>query len=117
MWFTQHQETSLFRSFALTNAAQTIKEERGVTFGLNIVNNGSQIIYLKFYDVAGTVVVGTSPVKEIYAVAANSVLFIPPTSVFLQYFLNGIKAAVVTGISDSDATAPTVLPYVEIKYS
>lgn len=106
-----------FRSTSLTNAIQVVKSTTGNIYGINIINKSFEIVYVKLFD-ASVVTLGTSVPVETIAVAANSVYRSNPTNIpFAFHNINSIKIVAVTGIADTDVTAPTVPLLIEIKYN
>lgn len=109
----------IYRDTALTNVVVGIATQQSDLIGWNIINPNSSTIYVKFYDVAssGTVTAGVTEPVKVLMVPANSTVYMEYNRHQSQYyFVNGICAISVTGLADSNTTAPTTATYVEIYY-
>lgn len=107
-----------YRDNALTNVAVGVYGSPCELTGWNIINPNTSDVYVKFYNgTSGTVTVGTT--------TPEMTLFVPPSaSVVLEhrkgsgqhYFRTAMTVACVTGLADSNSTAPTTAIYCEILY-
>lgn len=101
------------RLTALTNVAQNIKSSQASLYGFNIINTNASVVYVKFYDVAAaSVTVGTTAVKHTIKLESNESKFILLDTP-IRYFTTAISCACVTGVADSDTTAPGTAIHVE----
>ena len=106
-----------YRNTALTNTASQIKATAGQTRGWNFINLNSIVVYVKLYDALSTnVVVGTTAVVRTLAVPAGGVFFLEAQSVSQDDFLTAISIACVTGLADSNTTAPTIPIHAAVRY-
>jgi hypothetical protein len=102
-----------------TPAAQTVKSTAGSVVAVRVFNIGSSVAFLKMFDVAGTITLGTTSANYQFAIPANTagagaVIPIPE----LRSHASSIKWAVTGGISYTDntsITANTVL--VDVSYN
>jgi|SRR5687768_13949993 len=103
---------------ALTNTAFQIKSSSGRVVGWNFINPNATVVYIKFYNaLAVNVTVGTTtPVKTLF-IPATSTIFVPNHVMVQHNFTTAISIAVVTGIADSDNTAPVTNCYGEVHYA
>lgn len=106
-----------FRNTALSNTVVTVKSSVGNIYGYKFVNlDQSNTAYVKFFD-AATVTLGTTAPKSVIVCPPNTVTEFEPTAVPYRYFqTNSIKLVAVSGISDSNTTAPSTPIYSEIIY-
>ena len=112
---------SISRNPTLTNTAVQVKASDGLVLGWNFINTNSVTVYVKFYDLATNVTVGTSPVALTQAVpggsASNSgINFLEVGLVPQEVFSEGISIACVTGLADNSTTAPITPIYAEVRY-
>jgi hypothetical protein len=86
-----------------------IKASAGNVYGVTVVNKTASVIYLQFYNTAGTPTLGTSVVSWI-PIAASGVLVISPGSQALQNFATGIGigASTTPTSTGTPGTAPDV---------
>lgn len=95
-----------YRNTALTNTAVTVSSSAIALKGWNITNLNTVPVYVKFCEaVAGSVTVGTTAVVFSLFVPANGSVVMEPQCVWDRYTALAIYA--VTGIADSNTTAPT----------
>jgi hypothetical protein len=110
------------RQTALSNTAVAIKATAGNIYGMNIINTNATPVYIKFYNTAQvSTTVGTTAIVDMYVVPAISgsnpgTLFIPIRESALYHFTTAITVACVTGIADSDNTAPAAGVYAKFIY-
>jgi hypothetical protein len=89
-------------SGASTNA-DTVKASAGIVTGYYLVNTATEFRYVKLYNKASDPTVGTDTPRCVYGIppeSAANMNFQTPIA-----FGTGIAIAIVTGISDADATA------------
>lgn len=108
---------SNFRSLTLDSTAQAIKASAGELWGFNIINLNAADIYVKFYNVAAASVNPASdvPIKTLLVPQLSTVF--QDTKSRLDVFSTAISIRAVTGSGDTNTTAPSTLPIIEIKYS
>ena len=97
---------------AVTNAALTVvnvKSSAGNAYGLTVVNPNAGVIYLQFYNTAGTPTLGTGVIFSV-PVAGLGVLVIPPGSLALGNFATGIGigASTTAAAAGTPGSAPQV---------
>ena len=92
---------------ALTVA--NVKASAGNVYGVSIANPNASIIYLQFYNTAGTPTLGTSVVWFL-AVPASGTLTIPPGAIPMANFATGIGigASTTATSTGTPGTAPAV---------
>jgi hypothetical protein len=105
-----------FRSLTVDSAAQAVKGTPGKLYGWNIVNLHSSAIYVKFYnEAAATVNPATAvPIKTLMVPALGTVYQAPECR--QTSFATALSVRAVTGSGDTNTTAPTTLPIIEIEY-
>lgn len=108
---------SNFRSLTLDSTAQAVKASAGELWGYNIINLNAADIYVKFYNVAAASVNPASdvPIKTLFVPQLSTVF--QDTKSRLDVFSTAIAVRAVTGSGDTNTTAPSTLPIIEIKYS
>lgn len=108
---------SSFRSLTVNSTAQAIKGSAGELWGFNIINLDTVDIFAKIYNVAAASVNPASdvPILTLF-VPANGVIYQEP-STRLHVHSTAISVRAVTGSGDTNTTAPSTLPIIEIKYS
>jgi hypothetical protein len=92
-------------SAASTNA-DTVKASAGVVTGYYLVNINTAFRYVKLYNKASSPTVGRDTPRCVFGIPGSSAANInldPPVA-----FETGIAIAIVTGITDADATAVAV---------
>lgn len=106
-----------FRNTALTNTASQIKATAGQMRGWNLINPNATPVYVKFYDaLAANVVVGTTAVVRTLAVPSGGAFFLEAQSVSQDDFATAISVTCVTGLADSNATAPLTPIHAGVRY-
>lgn len=111
-----------YRNTALTNTVSAVKATAGNLYGIKFINTNATPVYVKLYNiVSGSVVVGTSAISKVFIVPADDgttpgIKEIDPGLTSLFYASTAITISAVTGLADSDATAPAVAIYAEIIY-
>lgn len=103
-----------FRSITVTNTSTNIKTTGANVKSLTIVNKHNAIIYVRFYN--QTVATFQDTPFRTFQVAATNVLTHIATDGFLFGTTSGLCVRVVTGATDSDNTAASTLPVIEIEY-
>ncbi len=108
--------TSLFQDTANTNAAVVVKGSAGTFFVIEIDNTLlAAVIYVKLYDTAAAVTVGTTVPDWVYKITASinqAVTLIPG-----QAFSAGLQVATVTAGGTAGTTAPATPPTIRIAYT
>ena len=95
---------TVFRSLSIS-ASQNVKATAGAIYGYYTWNNDTKTNYLKFYNVSGTINLGTDiPIltKAIPASAAANMEFVGG----LKGFTAGIGIAATSGVPDDNSAAP-----------
>lgn len=110
-----------YRNTALTNTAVQVKASGGSVMGWNFINVNSVAVYVKFFNLASNVTVGTSPVFLTQAVPGGSVSnpginFLEAGLIPQEVFSAGISMACVTGLADNSNTAPTTPIHASVRY-
>ena len=109
--------TNVFNETALGATALSIKASAGTLYYVYVDNslNAAQVEYVKLYDTAGVVTVGTTAPDWIIRVAGAAVVNYPiPGGVA---FAAGLQAACVTGAGTAGTTAPTSSVTARVVYS
>lgn len=110
-----------YRNTALTNTAVQVKASGGSVMGWNFINPNSVTVYVKFYNLATGVTVGTSPILLTQAVPGGSasnpgINFLDVGLIPQEVFSTGISIACVTGLADNNNTAPTTPIHASVRY-
>ena len=110
-----------YRNTALTNTAVQVKASGGSVMGWNFINVNSVAVYVKFFNLASNVTVGTSPVLLTQAVPGGSssnpgINFLEAGLIPQEVFSAGISIACVTGLADNSNTAPTTPIHASVRY-
>lgn len=110
-----------YRNTALTNTAVQVKASGGSVMGWNFINVNPVTVYVKFYNLASNVTVGTSPVLLTQAVPGGSasnpgINFLEASLIPQEVFSVGISIACVTGLADNSTTAPTTPIHASVRY-
>jgi len=98
--------TSLFQDTILANAAVVVKASGGTLYAIHIDNSANaSAVYLKLWDSAGAVVVGTTAPDFIIKVPAS---FDGPVLLAVEgiTFASGLQAACVTEAGTAGTTSP-----------
>lgn len=108
---------SSFRSLTVNSTAQAVKASAGEMWGFNITNLDSVALYVKIYNVVAASVNPASdvPVMTIFVPALGAVFQEPATRLHVHSTAIAVRA--VSGSGDTNTTAPSTLPIIEIKYS
>jgi len=95
---------------AVALGVKNIKASPGSVYGLLVANKASTIIYLQFYNTAGTPTLGTGVVWWV-PIAVGATLAVPPTIFAMGSFSTGIGIGAATSAIGSGipAVAPDVL--------
>ncbi len=91
-----------------TPATQTVKSAAGSVVAIRAFNTSSSVAFLKFFDVSGTITLGTTSANYQFPIPANTAgagVVIPLPE--LRSHANSIKWAVTGAISYTDNTAIT----------
>jgi len=112
-WHTNAPATASAAACTTGNAASltvlNIKASAGNVYGVTVVNKTASVIYLQFYNTAGTPTLGTSVISWI-PIAASATLVIPPGTLALANYATGIGigASTTPTSTGTPATAPDV---------
>jgi hypothetical protein len=112
-WHTNAPATASAAACSTGNAASltvlNIKSSAGNVYGVTVVNKTASVIYLQFYNTAGTPTLGTSVISWI-PIAASATLVIPPGALALGSFATGIGigASTTPTSTGTPGTAPDV---------
>lgn len=110
-----------YRNTALSSTPQQIKASAGDIYGWNFINPNTVDVFVKFFD-ATSPTLGSTPVilTQLVPAAASANLFganFQEVDVHPQeIFANGISIACVTGLADSNTTAPTTPIHVSVRF-
>lgn len=105
-----------FRSLSVASTAVSVKSSAGELWGFNIINLHTSDIYVKFYNIAAGSVNPASDVPVLtLLVPASGAVFVEP-GCRLHAFTTQIAIRAVTGSGDSNTTAPSTSPIIELKY-
>lgn len=104
-----------FRSLTVSEVPEVVKNTAGTVFGIRLVNTNASVVYCKIYNKATTPTVGTDlPIGVIKLESSGTV------KDYFEYGLYkaslGIYIVAVTGLADTDTTAPTTDIYAEVIY-
>ena len=110
--------TSLFKDTGSSNAAIVVKATAGTLYIIHVDNSGNAAAasYVKLYDSAGAVTIGTTAPDWIFKVAGayhGEVLVIPGGVVFAS----GLQVATVTTGGTAGTTGPTSGVTVEVAFT
>lgn len=107
---------SEFQDTANTNAAVVVKASAGTLYLVSIDNTAlAAVIYVKLYDTAAAVTVGTTIPDWVFKITASilqPVVFAPGIA-----FSAGLQVATVTAGGTAGTTAPATPPTVRIVYT
>jgi len=100
--------TNLYKNTVVANAASVIKASAGTLYAIYVDNsaNAAEAEYLKLYDSAGAVVVGTTVPDFVFKIPAAFVgnLMIATSGIA---FAAGLQIAAVTAGGTAGTTSPT----------
>lgn len=108
-----------YRSTTVDELDSPVKVSRGKLWGFNIINRHTTDIFVKFYDKASNAInVATdTPILTLQVPASGSVYQESNyPNVDLCTFDTAISVRAVTGSADTDNTAPTTKPIIELQY-
>lgn len=106
-----------FRSVAVTNTGESVNDGFCVLVGWNLINPNSSNAYVKFLNnTAAEVAVGIENIVKTIMIPGSGTSLLSNEDKFQMNFPVGMFVKCVTGIADSDNTAPTTGCYVEILY-
>lgn len=105
-----------FRNTAVASTAIAVKATAGKLFGVNLVNSNATAIYVKLYDKAAA---GVAPASD----KPTYTFLVPGASEWVLRgldepfdFQTAISVRSVTGVADTDTTAPAVSPIIELDF-
>jgi len=104
-----------YRQVAVSNTILYTGSGACSLIGWNLINSNSANAYLKLYDAASGAVVGTN-VKRTLLIPGAGTVFLSNEDAAQLNFGAGIALNVVTGIADSDNSAPSIGCYIELLY-
>jgi hypothetical protein len=108
--------SSQFQDTANTNSAVVIKSSSGTLYSIDIDNTSlASVVYSKFYDSAGAVVVGTTAPDWVVRVPASTRISFQ--LVAGHAFANGLQVATVTAGGTAGTTAPATPPTIRVIYT
>lgn len=101
-------------SYVVPNNATpvVVRAQYATLYGIEASNNSTAIAYVKLYNAASLSACGTGTPQARYMIpkeASASLLVVP--NINGDAYTAGIVMCVVTGIADSDATAPAATTY------
>lgn len=108
--------SSLFQDTANTNGAIVVKGSSGTIYVIEVDNTAlASIVYVKLYDTAAAVTVGTTVPDWVFKITAsvNQVFTFVPG----EAFSNGLQVACVTAGGTAGTSAPATPPTVRIAYT
>lgn len=107
---------STFRNLSVGSTAVSVKSSAGELWGFNIINLHTSDIFVKFYNIAAGSVnpASDTPVLTLL-VPASGAVFVEP-GCRLHAFATQISVRAVTGSGDTNTTAPSTTPIIELKY-
>jgi hypothetical protein len=104
-----------FRNAAVLAVPFKVGSDAQTLYGYNIINTNASTVYLKLYNSVLAPTVGTAiPVLTIPVPANGNVVFFGADQ--YVYFRLGFWIACVTGVLDTDTTAPGAGIIVQIQY-
>lgn len=111
-------DPKVYKDTTLTNVAVSASSSACELTGWNFINTNSSDVYVNFCDVSsGTTVVGTSAVVKKLLIPAQSTVVLEHNRMNPQYyFQNSLTLYAVTGVADTNTTAPTTGIYCEIYF-
>lgn len=106
-----------FRNTVITNTAVDISGGAPATlWGWNIINPNIAAVYVKIYnEVAGSVIVGVTPIEMTLMIPGGGSVFTEPNVIQLTCN-NALSLACVTTLADAGAVAPGLPILVEIRF-
>lgn len=108
-----------YRSTTVDELDNPVKTSSGKLWGFNIINRHTADIYVKFYDKASNAINAASdvPLLTLMVPSSGSIFQEPNYPRFaICEFNTAISVRAVTGVADTDTTAPGTLPIVELQY-
>jgi hypothetical protein len=107
---------SNFRSLTANSTAQAIKSSAGNIYGWNIINNHSNTLYVKLYNIAAGSVNPASDVPvATWVIPGSGSVYVEADSI-KHSFTTAISVRAVTNSTDTVTTAPVNTPTIEIQY-
>jgi hypothetical protein len=103
----------LIEGFVALTSTANVKASPGNVYGCTVNNKSSAVMYLQFYNTAGTPTLGTG-VQWWIPINAGEVYRLPPGTLALGNFTTGIGIGAATSAQGS--AAPSVAPDVTIWY-
>lgn len=112
---TSNGAPTAFRSLVVDTDEVQVKAATGNLYGWNIINLHSATIYVKFYNINGAINPAVDVPVLTLPIPSNSAVYQEPNCI-QHHFTTAIAVRAVTGSGDTDATDPTTLPIIELKY-
>ena len=108
--------SSLFQDTANTNSAIVVKSSSGTLYLLDVDNSSlASVIYVKLYDTAAAVTVGTTVPDWVFKITAS--VRQEHSWIAGIAFSSGLQVATVTAGGTAGTTAPGTPPTVRIAYT
>lgn len=109
----------VYRDLALTNTVVGVYGSMCELTGWNIINNNSSTVYVKFFEgTSGTITLGTTVPVKVLQIPANTTIYLEHNKTRPQYYFKTAPSIVcVTGLADTNTTAPSTAIYTEIFYT
>lgn len=105
-----------FRNLAANSTAVAIKGSAGVLWSFNIINLATTDIYIKIYNIAAASVNPASDVPVMTLLVPTGGAIFQEPACALDSLGTAISVRAVTGSGDTNTTAPSTSPIIEIKY-
>jgi hypothetical protein len=113
-------ELQRYRATTVDDLDSPVKTTPGSLYSYNIINKHTADIFVKFYNKDANAInpVSDTPVLTLQVPANGSVVELRPyiPNYKILFFDTAISVRAVTGSSDTDNTAPSTLPIVELYY-
>lgn len=109
--------TNLFKDTGCTNSAVAIKASSGTLYAIYVDNSlNAAVTYLKLYDTAGAVVVGTTVPDFVFKVPGLFVgnILIATSGIA---FTSGLQSAALTAGGTAGTTAPSAAFTIDVAYT
>ena len=107
----------IYRNPALDEVPKVVTSAATTMYAWKLINPNEETVYLKLYNSAAPTVGTTAPLTIIPVPAGdgtNPGIYEKSDLEPYRRFSSALSVAVVTGLADSDTTAPTVPVYLEL---
>ncbi len=113
---SDQNDVTVYRNTSLSGTKDEITASSARLFGWNLINPNASAVYVKLYNsaAAGVTVGVTTPTLTLMVPASGSVFLHVPFAV--QVFGSGMTIVCVTGVADSNTTAPSSAIHVSVRY-